>query len=81
MVYVFLSLAARDDTDTAILHIVAMRASQDLGIPCVNGYTGYVPIGWDEFGNRVELMKWLSQFHLPDETLRGLVLIGEPVGN
>jgi hypothetical protein len=80
LVYVFRSLA-RDDSDTAILEIVAMRASQDLGIPCVNGYSGYVPIGWGYFRNRGELLKWLEQFHLQAETLRGLVLIGEPEGD
>jgi hypothetical protein len=75
MVYVFPSLG-REDADTAIVQIVAMRSAQDLGIPCVNGYSGYVPIGWKFFSTRGELMKWLEQFHLPAERLRGLVLIG-----
>ena len=61
------------------MQVEVMRAAQDLGVPCVNGYSGYLPYGWDYFPDHPSLMKWLTgHHHLSPEQLRGLVLIGDP---
>ena len=61
------------------LQVVVMRASQNVGIPCVNGYSGYNPVDWDIFANYRELFHWLTKArHVPAGQLQGLVLIGEP---
>jgi hypothetical protein len=62
------------------LQLETMRASQDLGIPCVNGFSGYLPLKWDYFATRPELMMWLESHHLPAGKIAGLVLISEPSG-
>ncbi len=63
--------------ELVILQLDAMRASQDVGIPCVNGFSGYLPGDWSFFDNRNELMKWLESHHVPAERTTGLVLINE----
>lgn len=61
------------------LQVIAMRAAQNAGIPCVNGYSGYIPVEWDIFFGYRTLFEWLTQkYSVPAEQLRGLVLIGEP---
>jgi hypothetical protein len=61
------------------LQVVAMRAAQNVGIPCVNGYSGYQPLDWDYFPNYRELFHWLTKARrVPAGQLQGLVLIGEP---
>ncbi len=61
------------------LQLEAMRASQDLGIPCVNGWSGYLPGGWDFYEDYRTLMNWLTERNTtPPEKLAGLVVVGEP---
>jgi hypothetical protein len=57
----------------------AMRAAQDLGLPCANGWSGYVPPDWHYFAGYRELMTWLTANETPAEQLAGLVVVGEPV--
>ena len=38
------------------LQVEVMRAAQDLGVASVNGYSGYLPLGWDDFPDRRSLM-------------------------
>ena len=61
-----------------IRQIEAMRASQDLGLPCVNGYSGYLPHGWKQFLNECEVMEWLVKTHAPPERLTGIVYVDNP---
>lgn len=61
--------------DLVALQLETMRASQDLGVPCVNGFSGYFPGGWDYFKDTRELMTWLENNHVPPERIAGLVLI------
>jgi hypothetical protein len=62
------------------LQLEAMRAAQDLGLPCVNGWSGYLPGGWDMFWTRRELFVWLTIHNSTDpDLLAGLVLLGDPV--
>lgn len=60
----------------------AMRAAQDLGLPCVNGWSGYSPKDWDYFSyfpNYRSLMDWLTESNkLTPGQLAGLVVVGEP---
>jgi hypothetical protein len=61
------------------LQLEAVRACQDLGLPCINGYSGYVPGLWDYFTNYRDLMKWLTVSNsVPADRLAGLVVVGEP---
>jgi hypothetical protein len=61
------------------LQLLAMRATQDLGLPCINGYSGYFPLKWLFFRNYRDLFDWLLEEHqLRPYQLRGLVLVGEP---
>jgi hypothetical protein len=82
LVYVFpseLPPAPEQDHQYYRLQVVVMRASQNVGIPCVNGYSGYNPADWDIFTNYRDLFHWLTKARrVPTGDLRGLVLIGEP---
>lgn len=79
MVYVFPSLAD-GPLGPMGLQLEAMRASQDLGIPCVNGWSGYLPAGWRFYNDYRSLMHWLSERSEGSEKQwDGLVLVGEPV--
>jgi hypothetical protein len=61
------------------LQAEVMRATQDLGVPCVNGWTGYMPSGWGYFAGYRELMTWLTEENdTPPGQLAGLVVVGEP---
>lgn len=64
------------------VQLEAMRATQDLGLPCVNGWSGYSPQGWDYvtfFPSYRSLINWLtSTNNLTSEQLTGLVVVGEP---
>ena len=65
---------------TVNLQLEAMRASQNLGLPCVNGYSGYFAREWDEFRDYRALLAWLTEkHHVPPEVVAGLVVVGEPV--
>ncbi len=57
----------------------AMRASQDAGIPCVNGWSGYLPGGWGFFPGYRALFAWLAATGVPPERIAGLVVVGVPV--
>jgi hypothetical protein len=78
LVYAFPS--AGEDRDGPIkLQPDTMRAAQDLGLPCVNGWSGHLPPHWDLFTDYFRLMVWLTQLNdTPPERLAGLVVIGEP---
>ena len=82
MVYVFpseLPPAPVLDHQHYKLQLLAMRATQDLGLPCINGYSGYLPSGWYVFTTYRDLFDWLIAVHrLRPYQLRGLVLVGEP---
>jgi hypothetical protein len=77
LVYVFPSVGEGPDGWVTV-QIDAMRAAQDLGIPCVNGYSGYRPPAWDAFPDYRSLMVWLQSHQTPQSRLAGLVLVGEP---
>lgn len=66
----------------AAVQLEAMRATQDLGVPCVNGRTGHFPDGWDDcsyYPDYRSLMSWLVETNgLKYEDLAGLVMVGEP---
>jgi hypothetical protein len=80
LVYVFPSAAGDGALDRVILQVEAMRAAQDLGVPCVNGYSGYFAPGWFEFRGYRELFTWLTEKNqIPADVLTGLVVVGEPV--
>lgn len=57
----------------------AMRAAQDAGIPCVNGWSGYTPAGWDFFPSYRALFAWLEAQGAAPELVEGLVVVGDPV--
>jgi hypothetical protein len=59
------------------VQLEAMRAAQDRGILCVNGYSGYRIPGWDFFSDYHKLMVWLRNNHTPADILGGLVLVPE----
>ena len=80
LVYVFPSIAENKLEGRLVVQVEAMRAAQDLGIPCVNGWSGYLPPHWDYFRGYRGLMEWLTVQHAtPERALAGLVVIGEPV--
>jgi len=79
VVYVF-PTAGYVHHDMAGLQTETMRATQDLGIPCVNGYTGNFPYRWHFFSGYRSLMVWLTEANdTPSDQLAGLVVIGCPV--
>lgn len=51
-------------------------AALKLGVPTVNGYSGYYPHRWTLFRDYDELFAWL-----PPEHRGGLVVVGEPHGD
>jgi hypothetical protein len=61
------------------LQMEAVRAAQDCGIPCVNGWSGHWPHDWTFFPTYRGLMKWLTVTNsVPAHRLTGLVVVGEP---
>ena len=80
LVYVFPSVGENKRDARLVVQLEAMRASQDLGIPCVNGWSGYLPNDWEFFLGYRDLMTWLTVRHkTPPDRMAGLVVIGEPV--
>ena len=83
--YAFPTNIQRSDMLPVHLHVLAlqvevMRATQDFGIPCVNGWTGYGPAEWFYFRNYRELTTWMIAANkLPPDRLHGMVVIGEPM--
>ena len=78
LVYVFPSVGAGGVGGTLGVQCEAMRAAQDAGVPCVNGWTGYLPPGWDFFPGYRPLLVWLAETGAPPAAVAGLVVIGEP---
>jgi hypothetical protein len=79
LVYVFPSVADQKRLNVLVVQLEAMRAAQDLGLPTVNGWSGYIPHEWAYFTGYRSLMEWLTvQHHLPEGVLAGLVVVGEP---
>ena len=80
LVYVFPSVGENKRDARLVVQLEAMRAAQDLGIPCVNGWSGYLPPDWDYFLGYRGLMEWLTVRHqIPVPTLAGLVVVGDPI--
>jgi hypothetical protein len=78
LVYVFPS-AADGPGDTMGLQAEVMRTTQDLGLQCVNGWTGHFPKEWENFKSYRELMKWLTVVNnIGPDQLEGMVVVGEP---
>lgn len=80
LVYVFPSAARPDPHGPLELQVEALRAAQELGLPCANGWSGYLPSTWDYFAGYRGILGWLTEKNrTPPERLAGLVLVGEPV--
>jgi hypothetical protein len=79
LLYVFPSYGAGSVGGAFGVQGEAMRASQDTGIPCVNGWSGYMPNGWGFFPGYRPLFVWLTATGAPPEVVKGLVVVGEPV--
>jgi hypothetical protein len=61
------------------LQAEVMRTTQDLGLTCVNGWTGHFPKGWEFFTTYRSLITWLTVVNeVPLEELAGMVVVGEP---
>lgn len=57
----------------------AMRAAQDCGLPCVNGWSAHTPRGWDFFPGPREVTVWLTEKNaVAPELLAGLVYVKRP---
>jgi hypothetical protein len=79
LVYVFPSVADQKRLNVLVVQLEAMRAAQDLGLPTVNGWSGYIPQDWGYFTGYRSLLEWLMvHHHLPEHVLAGLVVVGEP---
>ncbi|MCI0704627.1 MAG: hypothetical protein L0241_26520, partial [Planctomycetia bacterium] len=80
LIYVFPSVAGNSRHGSLLVQLEAMRAAQDHGIACVNGWSGYLAPNWDYFPGYRDLMIWLTEKHrVSPEQLAGLIVIGEPV--
>jgi hypothetical protein len=78
LVYVF-PVQPENEEESRRLRLDLMLASQQLGIPCVNGWSGSTPLTYWQFTSREQLMHWLTVEHQVDpEMLRGLVVLGKP---
>jgi hypothetical protein len=63
-----------------VTQVDAAAAAQAVGIPTVNGWSGYTPPGWVYFTDHTELYRWLVEEHrVPEADLDGLVVIGDPL--
>ena len=77
VVYVFPSAGK---VGPVVTQLDAMHATQDIGVPCVNGWSGHFPKEWNIFLNYRTLIYWLTVTNqIPDEQLAGLVVIGDPL--
>jgi hypothetical protein len=56
-----------------VRQLQVMFAAQRLGVPTVNGYSGYWPHRWELFRDYDALLHWL-----PKDKHAGLVVVGEP---
>ncbi len=77
--YVFPRTAVGDwDLET---QLDSMAAAQSVGVPTLNGWTGYPPAGWYPFASLSGIEVWLRGNGLALEEPAGrVVLIGEPRG-
>ncbi|QEL21121.1 hypothetical protein [Limnoglobus roseus] len=67
---------------TLLLQVDTMWAALDVGIPTVNGYTGYPPPNWFPFENYCDLLYWVrTHGALTPEVLEGLATFGTPTGH
>jgi hypothetical protein len=79
LVYVFPSAARVAPEGRLELQVEALRACQELGVPCANGWSGYLPSTWDYFADYRGVIGWFEvKNRTPPERLAGLVLVGEP---
>jgi hypothetical protein len=79
LLYVFPSFGLGGPGGTLGVQCEAIRAAQDAGIPCVNGWSGYLMGGWDFFSGYRSLETWFTLSHVPAEALGGLVVVGAPL--
>ncbi|MCI0705336.1 MAG: hypothetical protein L0241_30115, partial [Planctomycetia bacterium] len=79
VVYVFPSVGVECPGGPVGIPFEVMRASQDLGMFCVNGWSGYLPESWAFFANYRDLLAWFALRNLPVEQLEGLVVLGDPL--
>lgn len=71
----------RVGTQALAVHIDAMWASLDTGVPTVNGYTGHSPKKYFPFDNFAGVFHWLRiRNALTAELLDGFIAFGEPFG-
>jgi hypothetical protein len=77
LVYVFPD-PSDDPGPSLVRQADAMLASQQLGIPTVNGWSGYWPPGYGWLDDYRGLLGWLTEQGVPPDTLAGLVVVGEP---
>lgn len=62
------------------LQVIAMRAAQELGLECVNGWTGHAPLEWRYFPDYRSLMAWFVDANqMTDDELAGLLVVGDPL--
>jgi hypothetical protein len=72
----------RSGTAAMAVHVDAMWASLDTGVPTVNGYTGHLPDGFFPFTDNVGVFHWLRiRGVLTPELLSGFVVFGESFGS
>jgi hypothetical protein len=71
-----LSAERREPVHCVLVQLEAMRASQDLGIPCVNGYSGYLARDWQFFGDEAAMRTWLHSQGASPDVMAGLALVG-----
>lgn len=64
-----------------LLQVDTMWAALEVGLPTVNGYTGYPPPHWFHFENYCDLLYWV-RIHdaLTPEVIDGLATFGTPCG-
>jgi hypothetical protein len=78
LVYVF-PPAGSDLEGWYAVQVDAAAAAQAVGVPAVNGWSGYTPRGWGYFTDHTGLWRWLTEANgVPAGDLDGLVVIGEP---
>jgi hypothetical protein len=79
LVYVFPSATEQKRLNVLVVQLEAMRAAQGLGLPTVNGWSGYIPEHWGYFTGYRTLLEWLRvRNRVPECVLAGLVVVGEP---
>jgi hypothetical protein len=77
LVYVFPD-PSDDPGPSLVRQVDAMLASQQIGIPTVNGWSGYWPPGYGWLNDYRSLLGWLTEQGVSPDTLAGLVVVGEP---